>query len=1026
MAINVSAWSIRNPVPATLLFALLTLAGLFAFRGATVQHFPDVDLPMVVVTASLPGTAPAQMETEVARRLENAMATMTGLRHLHTTVQDGVATIAAEFRLEKDPQQALDDTRAAVARVRSDLPPALRDPVVRRIEFKNAPILTYTVASQRLDEEALSWLVDDLVTRRLLAVPGVGAVRRIGGVDRQVRVELDPDQLLALRVGAADVSRRLLQLQREAPGGRARLGGGEQAVRTRVEVPSADALRALELPLSDGRIARLDQVATVTDGRAERRSGAFLDGRPVVAFEVVRAIGAGDLAVADGVREALDRLARERPELEIAEAFNAVDPVRENYRGSLSLLLEGAVLAVLVVGLFLRDVRATLVSAVALPLSILPTFVLMQWMGFTLNIITLLSLSLVVGILVDDAIVEIENIMRHLAEGKSPLQAAREAADEIGLAVIATTFALVAVFLPTAFMDGLAGKFFRQFGWTAAIAVFFSLVVARLLTPMMAAYLLKAPRQVAREPSWMPACLAAARWALTHRGTALAATAAFVVLACLPLATGTLQTSFMPPEDVGQVKVTIELPPGSPYERTRAVTEQARRAVAGHPHVRRVYAAIGGGSGGEDSPGGVPEARMAWLTLGLAPRGERSGVTQQQVERELRARLRDVPGARIRVGSSDTYALALSGEDADLLARHAAVVERELRTLPGIGQVTTRSSLQRPEVIVRPDPARAADLGVSTEAIAETVRVATQGDYEQLLPRLDLDQRQVPIVVRLPEEATRDLDLLRQLTVPGARGPVPLREVATLEIASGPAQIDRLDRRRNVNFEIELDGQALGEVQRRVAQLPSLARLPPGLARADIGQAETSNESGRGFLLAMGTGVACIYVVLVLLFGTWLQPLTILGALALSIPGAILALVATGHHLSLPAMIGMVMLMGIASKNSILLVEYAIVARRDHGLSRLDALLDACRKRARPIVMTTLAMGAGMLPIALGFGADPSFRAPMAIVVIGGLVTSTVLSLLVIPVLYTCVDDLASRLHRTHRRSPAPATPRPL
>ncbi|ADU67067.1 acriflavin resistance protein [Desulfurispirillum indicum S5] len=1007
---NVSAWSIHHPIPAILLFAMLTVAGLFAFHGARIQHFPDVDLPMVTVVASLPGTAPAQMETEVARKLENAMATMKGLRHLHTVVQDGVATVSAEFRLEKPPQEALDDTRAAVARVRGDLPAALRDPVISRIEFKNEAILTYTVASSRMDEEALSWFVEDQITRRLLAVPGVGAIIRVGGASREVRVELDPDRLLAWRLNAADISRQLAQVQREAPGGRARLGSGEQTVRTVATVSSAEALAAMEIPLPDGQVVRLDQVATVTDTLAERRSGAFLDGRPVVGFEIFRATGASDLDVAHGVRQALAELREERPDLELTEAVNATDQVLENFRGSLSLLIEGALLAVLVVGLFLRNLRATLICAVALPLSIIPTFLFMQWMGFTLNIITLLALSLVIGLLVDDAIVEVENIMRHMGRGKEPLVAAREAADEIGLAVVATTFTLIAVFLPTAFMQGLAGKFFVQFGWTASIAVLISLAVARLLTPMMAAYLLKKPTRPHVEPFWIPTYLRVARWAFTHKSATLAITAAFILVCSVPLLTGAIKGDFMPPSDLSQTMISVELPPGSTYAQTRAIADEARAIVATHPHVEQVYTAIGGGSAGDNPMSGAAESRTAQLTLNLTPRKERPGVSQQDIERELRTRLHAVAGARIKMAAGESYTLAISGEDSELLAQHAATVEQELRGLAGIGQVTSSAGLQRPELIVRPDTARAADLGVNTDAIAETLRVATQGDYDQFLPKLNLDQRQIPIIVRLPDEATRDLQLLRQLTVPGAWGPVPLRDVADIEITSGPAQINRLDRLRNVNFEIELDGQALGDVQQRASALPSLSHLPPGLTRHDIGQAETSNELGRSFLLAMGTGVACIYIVLVLLFHAWAQPVTILGALLLSIPGTILALFLTGTHLSMPAMIGMVMLMGIATKNSILLVEYAIMAQRDHGLARLDALLDACRKRARPIVMTSLAMGAGMLPIALGFGADPSFRAPMAIVVIGGLITSTFLSLLVIPVLYEIVDDLVQCL----------------
>jgi len=1014
---NVSRWSIANPVPAIMLFIMLTVAGLYGFRQMKIQQFPDVELPTIVVSASLPGAAPAQMETEVARKIENSLATAQGVKHIYTKVQDGLATVTVEYRLEKTLQEALDDTRDAVTRIRADLPADLRDPVISKMNLSGMPILTYTVSSSTMDDEALSWFVDNQVAKRMLAVRGVGSVTRVGGASRELRVELDPSRMLALGVTAAEVSRQLRQVQQEAPGGRAQLGGAEQSLRTIATVQTAAELGAMDIPLGDGRRVRLDQVAAVSDTLAEQRSGAFLNGKPVVGFEIVRAKGAGEVDVAERIRAALQELKAAHPDITVTEAFNFVDPVIENYNGSLSLLMEGALLAVLVVWFFLRDWRATLVSAVALPLSAIPTFLVMYWMGFTLNVVTLLSLSLVIGVLVDDAIVEIENIMRHLTMGKTPLEAAREAADEIGLAVIATTFTLIAVFLPTAFMSGVVGKFFVQFGWTASIAVFFSLVVARLLTPMMAAYILKVPKKAHKEPFWMARYLRAARWAFTHKGKTLAIAAVFGVAACTPLFMGAIPGAFLPPDDLSQTQISVELPPGSTYAQTAAVAEQVRATAAAHKHVKLVYTAVGGGSAGGDpfAMSGAAESRKATLTLNLTPRKDRPGISKQQIERELREKLEGIAGARLKVsfgGSNDKYQLVLAGEDGEQLTTHAAKVEQELRALPGIGQVTSSSSLQRPELIVRPDAARAADLGVSTTAIADTLRIATAGDYDQLLPKLNLSQRQVPIVVRLPDTARADLALIGELAVPGSRGPVPLRQVADLKLTSGPAQIDRYDRLRNVNFEIELNGMPLSEVQAAAAGVPSIVNLPPGVTKAEIGDAEAFAELGQGFALAMGTGVACIYIVLVLLFHAWVQPVTILGALVLSIPGAILALFVTGTDLSMPAMIGMIMLMGIATKNSILLVEYAIVAQREQGLTRLEALLDACHKRARPIVMTTLAMGAGMLPIALGFGTDPSFRAPMAIVVIGGLITSTFLSLLVIPVLYEVVDDFIQRFSR--------------
>ena len=1027
---NVSSWSIRNPVPSILLFIMLTVAGVIGFRAMKIQQFPDIDLPTITVTASLPGTAPAQMETEVARKIENSIATVQGLKHLYTKVQDGTATVTAEFRLEKPTQEALDDVRDAVSRVRSDLPADLRDPVIAKMDLAGAPILTYTVASTRMDAPALSWFVDNEVTKRMLAVRGVGAVSRVGGVTREVHVELDPARLMALNVTAAEVSRRLRDVQQEASGGRTDLGGVEQSVRTIATVQTAAELGALEIALTDGRRMRLDQVARVSDTLAEQRSTALLNGKPVVGFEITRARGAGEVDVAEGVRAGLAELRAAHPDVEVTEAFNFVDPVIENFEGSMALLLEGAFLAIVVVWFFLRDWRATFVSAVALPLSAIPTFMVMQWMGFSLNVVTLLSLSLVVGILVDDAIVEIENIMRHLAQGKKPFDAAMEAADEIGMAVIATTFTLIAVFLPTAFMSGVPGKFFVQFGWTAAIAVFFSLVVARMLTPMMAAYLLRRPAKDHGEPSWMPVYMRLVTWCLKHRVKTLLATTVFSVASCAPVFTGQIAGAFIPPDDLSQTQVYVSLPPGSTFAQTLAVAEAAREAVARHPHVKLVYTAVGGGRAGSDPfmPAGAAEARKATLTINLTPRDQRRGVTKQAIEAELRKALEPLPGARFNVGfggSSEKFILVLAGDDGDVLNAHARVVEQELRTIPGIGQVTSTSSLQRPELVVRPDAARAADLGVTSAAIADTLRIATAGDYEQALSKLNLSQRQVPVVVKLPDAARQDLSLIERLAVPGARGPVPLGNVASIDLASGPAQIDRYDRARNVNFEIELNGQALGAVQAAAEKLPSVANLPPGVRQTVVGDAEAFAELFNSFLLAMLTGVACIYIVLVLLFHAWVQPVTILAALVLSIPGAMLALFITRTDLSMPAMIGMIMLMGIATKNSILLVEYAVMARRERGLSRWDALLDACHKRARPIVMTTIAMGAGMLPIAIGLGTDPSFRAPMAIVVIGGLITSTFLSLLVVPVVFTYVDDMVQwfvrRWHALRGTRPAAA-----
>jgi multidrug efflux pump subunit AcrB len=629
-------------------------------------------------------------------------------------------------------------------------------------------------------------------------------------------------------------------------------------------------------------------------------------------------------------------------------------------------------------------------------------------------VVTLLALSLVVGILVDDAIVEVENIVRHLRMGKTPYQAAMEAADEIGLAVIATTFTLIAVFLPTAFMSGIAGKFFKQFGWTASLAVFASLIVARVLTPMMAAYLLKPIVTAHQDPRWMTIYLRCVNWSMRHRVVTIVLATLFFFgsVALIPL----LPTGFIPPDDNSQTQVYLELAPGSTLEQTKAVAEQARQMVLKVEHVKSVYTTIGGGSAGTDpfANVGAAEARKATLTILLADRGDRP--RKQGIENKLRAALEPLPGVRSKVGlggSGEKYVLVLTGEDPQALQTAARAVERDLRTIPGLGSVASTASLIRPEIAVRPDFAAAADLGVTSAAIGETLRIATSGDYDIALPKLNLSQRQVPIVVKLDEKARQDLSVLERLSVPGSRGPVMLGQVATLEMTGGPAVIDRYDRSRNVNFEIELSGLPLGDVTQLVQQLPSVKNLPAGVSVREVGDAEVMGELFASFGLAMLTGVLCIYIVLVLLFKDFLHPVTILCALPLALGGAFVGLLIAHKSFSMPSLIGLIMLMGIATKNSILLVEYAIVARRDHGLPRFDALLDACHKRARPIIMTTIAMGAGMLPIAIGFGAaDPSFRSPMSIAVIGGLITSTVLSLLVVPVVFTYLDDLEHTLKR--------------
>jgi multidrug efflux pump subunit AcrB len=1031
---NFSALSIRNPIPAIMLFALLTLAGILAFKANKVQDFPDIELPVVTVTATLDGAAPAQLETEVARKIEDSVATLQGVKNVYTKVLDGVANVTVEFVLEKNLSDAVNDVRDAVSRVRADLPAEMRDPSVTKVTTAGRVVLTFTAEAAQangkpaMDAPDLSWFVDNTVSKRLIAVPGVGAVKRVGGVYREVRVELDDARMAALRVSALDVSRMLRSVQREEPGGRGDVGGAEQSVRTLATVQTAQELSRMDVPLPDGRHVRLEEIAKVRDTVAEPRAVAEQDGRPVVGFEIFRTRGAGETDVAAGARAAIKELQAKHANVVLREVLDNAAPVAENFEASMEMLYEGAVLAVLVVWWFLRDWRATLVAAAALPLSVIPAFLGQYLFGYTLNMVTLLSLALVVGVLVDDAIVEIENISRHLRMGKTPMQAALEAADEIGMAVIATTFSLVAVFLPTAFMSGIPGKFFKQFGWTAVLAILASLLVARLLTPMMAAYFLKpAKHGEEKDGPIMRRYMHTMQWCLRHRGlTMIAATLFFIASISL---VGLLPTGFVPSSDRAQTQINVELPPGSTLTETRAVAEQVRLAAMQVPQVKSVFSSIGGGSSGDAfAPGAAAEARRAVLTVSTTPRGDRKEKLAQ-IESGLRAKLADIPGARFTVGPPDTgvkMQLVLRSEDPVALTAAARQAERELRTLHGIGNVSSSASLVRPEIIVRPDFARAADQGVTAASIGETVRVATAGDYDQVLAKMNVSERQVPIRVKLPDAVRADLDAIGRLTVPGKSGPVLLANVASITMESGPAQIDRLNRSRQVTLDVELNGRSLGEVNTEARALPALKNLPASVQIAELGDAQEMQNLFASFGIAMLIGVLCIYGVLVLLFTDFLQPVTILAALPLSIGGAFVALLLTRNALSMPTMIGLIMLMGIVTKNSILLVDYAILARKA-GMNRFDALVDACHKRSRPIVMTTIAMGAGMLPLALGFSGDPSFRSPMAVAVIGGLITSTLLSLLVVPAVFTYVDDaehLFGRMAKKLRRHPHHPAPR--
>ncbi|MGO7547530.1 efflux RND transporter permease subunit [Rhizobium leguminosarum] len=1024
---NFSAFSIRNPVPAILLFAMLAVGGLLAFKQLPVQNFPDMDLPTIKVTATLDGAAPAQLETEVARTIEDNLASLSYLDHVTTTITDGTVSISVSFKLEKDSETALNEVRNAVGSAQADLPAQMQTPSVTKVTVQSSALVTYAIRSAVLNETELSWFIDNDLTKALLSVPGVGQVNRIGGVDREVHVDLDPTTMAAFGVTATTVSAQLKSVQADTSGGLGEIGGTRQTLRTLGAVASVDALKELRIPLANGQQVRLDDVASVTDSFAERSSMAYLDGKPVVAVEIKRSNGFSDSGVADDVDKAMKQFAAAHSNVQIEEAYSTLGPIIDNYDGSMHMLYEGAILAIIVVWLFLRDWRATILSAVALPLSVIPTFLVMYLAGFSLNIVTLLALSLVVGILVDDAIVEVENIARHLQMGKRPIDAALEAANEIGLAVIATTFTLVAVFLPTAFMSGIPGLIFRQFGITAAVAVLVSLVVARLLTPMMAAYFMKAHPSEEKDGRIMRAYLAIVKAAMNRRKTTVAVTAIVVALslATIPL----LKSGFLPASDDARAQITLTMQPGATIEQTDATTTKAADIIGKLQDVTHVFSSVGSASsgGGPDSST-TSSVGSATIVAVLSPIGERDR-KQSEIENDIRQALSVLPGVRIAVGGGGNgtkLEITLASDDANALDSASTAFEEQLRTLQGIGAVTSTAARQAPEIQITPDFARAAALGVTSSAIAEAVRVATDGEYSADLPKLNLPQRQVPIVVRFSPETRTKLDDIKNMRVAGTNGNVDLGSIADIRIGGSPSEIDRIDRMRNVTLSVELNGRILGDVNREAQALPALQHLPSGVTLVEQGELQRSSELFQSFGLAMAIGVFCIYAILVLLFHDFLQPFTLLMALPLSLGGALVPLVVTGTSFSMSAVIGLLMLMGVVTKNSILLIEYAIMSRRQ-GMSRFDALVDACHKRARPIIMTTIAMACGMLPVALSLtGGDSSFRQPMAIVVIGGVMMSTLLSLVVIPVIFTFVDDLNEALKRLiHRTGPDTADAEP-
>ena len=994
---KLSAWAIRHPLPPIVLFVVLLLVGTVSFIRLPITQNPHISYPIVSVTVTQPGAAPEEVQTQIVRRVEGAVAGIGNIRHIFSKAYEGGEETDVQFQIGTPIDRAVEEVRDVISQVQPNLPADILPPVIQRVNVSGGPIAYYAVSSTTMSARQLSWFVDNTVTKTLLTVPGVAQVSRYGGVDREIRVELDPGRMQALGITASQVNQQLDDLNVDLSGGRADLGDGEQTIRVLGGARTALQLAQTQIALPGGRFARLSDIASVRDGAAEVRDVELYNGHPAISFGVSRARGSSDVSVLQGVQAELAKVRKTYPSIQINRTFTSVTYTKREYNSAITALIEGSILAVLVVWLFLRDTRATLVSALAIPLSAIPTFALMKWMGFTLNFISLLGLSLVTGVLVDDAIVEIENIVRHKRMGKSAFQAALDAADEIALAVVATSCTIIAVFVPVSFMGGIIGQYFIQFGLTVAAAVLFSLLVARLLIPVIAAYTLKSnPEPALVDGPIMRGYLKVLRWCAVNRWKTILFGVAFFIASLVGLAL--IPKTFIAQGDSSSADLHIELPPGVQLDDTLKVADTAYRILARSASVTGIYESVGGGS-----------VRSADLYITLVQPGQRK-LTQVQWQDRMMTRLRNIPDARIFFqnfnGGTDGHdvTIDLTGDDLTLLERTARKVMAQMAALHELRGVSSEDGLPRPEIEIRPRFDLAAQLGVTVADISQTIRIATMGDLMQNDAKFTLPDRQVPILVSLRRSARSDLATLENLPVPTAGGgSVPLKAVATFSFGQGPTSIHSRDQHLRIAIDADLIGVQLGKALKDIHALPALKHLPPGVHLADTGNARLMSELFTDFMIAMGTGIVMVFAVLVLLFARVLQPITILSALPLSIGGAVIALFLTHNPLSLGVMIGFLMLMGIVAKNSILLVDFAIEEMRA-GKDRLTALLEAGHKRARPIVMTTVAMVAGMLPVALLVG--DTFRAPMAISVIGGLIMSTALTLVIVPAGFTLIDDI--------------------
>jgi hydrophobic/amphiphilic exporter-1 (mainly G- bacteria), HAE1 family len=1012
--------SIRQPVFATMMMVALAVLGLASYRQLKVDQFPDVEFPIVTVTTVYPGASPETVEREVTKKIEEAINTVEGIKHVESTSQESLSSILIQFHLEIPTQVASQDIRGKVASIRGTLPREIEEPIVQRIDPGELPIVSLSVNAPGLNPAAATQLADKVIKRRLENVPGVGAVNLLGESTREIQVVVDRARLEAYRISLAEVVTALSRENVDAPAGSADRGTTEALVRVAARGRSAGDIAAIPVKQRGGAAILVRDLAQVVDGVEEPKNLALLDETPALALDVLKQSGANTVAVADGIKHAVERIQKELPAgvtLQVVRDDSTF--IRESIHDVNTTMILGGILTVLIVFLFLNSWRSTVITGLTLPISVIAAFAAMKAFGFTLNVMTLMGLSLAIGMLIDDAIVVRENIVRHLQRGKDHVQAAEDGTAEIGLAVMATTFTIVAVFIPVAFMGGLVGRFFYEFGITVAAAVLVSLFVSFTLDPMLSSKWVDPDIEEDRHETGLGRVLQRFNrgfddlhvryerllaWCLRHRRRVLALALGTFVAGLLTL--GLLGGDFMPDFNRGEYQIAFKASPGTTLRETGDRARQMVRRLKSLPDVEYTYTTVGK-AGTAYRP-----VTQGSTYVKLKPG---SGKTFSQVLREARQVIEEVPGLTYGLFEAGPFGqkpiqLSVRGTDVDELDRISRELTTAMRGIRGVADIETSLEKSKPELRVHVDRRRASDLGLNIGPIGTTLRAGVAGEVATTIEDAAGDSWDVR--VRLRSDQRRFAEDLLFLNVPTDRDDanqdkilVPLREVARADAGSGPSTIRRKDLQREVRVSANPDGRPLGDIVADIEAASARISLPPGYDILPGGDAEELKDMFANMFQALTLAVIFIYLILASQFGSFTHPFSIMLSLPLSLVGVALALLFTRDTLNIMSMIGLIMLMGLVTKNAILLVDFANQSRRA-GMSRDEALVKAGSTRLRPIVMTTLAMIFGMLPLAFAIGAGAEMRAPMARAVIGGLITSTLLTLVVVPVVYTYLDGL--------------------